>query len=140
MAEGMLRHLAGDRFTVYSAGSHPAGFIHPLAIDTLARMDISLDGHVSKSWDVYANTPMELVITVCDNAAGETCPVWSGAPLQAHWPLPDPVYQAGSAAEQLEFASRIAQRLRTKIEGLIEIDWTATSHTIEDRLKFLGEI
>ena len=140
MAEAMLRALGGDRFEALSAGSHPAGFVHGLAIEAMARMDIALDDHESKGWDTYADTPLDLVITVCDSAAGETCPAWPGSPFSAHWPLPDPAYHPGTDEERIEFALRVAQRLRTKIMGLIELDWSAPRAAIEERLRFLGEI
>jgi len=140
MAEALLRSLGGDRFEALSAGSHPAGFIHGLAIEAMARMNIDLDGHESKSWDTYAETPLDLVITVCDNAAGETCPTWPGSPLTAHWSLPDPAYHPGTDMDRIRFASRVAERLRMKIEGLIELDWSAPRPVIEERLRFLGEI
>ena len=140
MAEGLLRALGGDRFEALSAGSHPAGFVHGLAIEAMARMSISLDDHESKSWNAYGDTPLDLVITVCDNAAGETCPTWPGSPLTAHWSLPDPAYHPGTDEERLHFAMRVSERLRTKVVGLIELDWSGPRAAIEQRLRFLGEI
>ncbi len=140
MAEAILRHLASDRFDALSAGSHPAGFVHPLAIEAMRRLDIALQEQVSKSWDDLADTPVDAVITVCDHAAGEACPVWSGSPVTVNWPLPDPAYHLGTEEERLEFALRIAQRLCTKIEALIELDWSMGRDELTKRLQFLGEI
>lgn len=140
MAEAMLRHLGGDRFDALSAGSAPAGFVHALAEEVLAAMDIPLVEPRSKSWDEFADVSVDLVITVCDNAAGETCPVWPGDPLRAHWPLPDPAYHLGTPEEQIAFAMHVAGRLLTKIQALVDLDWSAKRDDLADRLRFLGEI
>lgn len=139
MAEALLRSLAGDRFEALSAGSHPAGFIHPLAEDAMAAMNIPLDGARSKSWDEFSTDPVDVVITVCD-AAAELCPTWPGTPIVAHWPLPDPVGHWGSEEDRQAFAAGIAQRLLTKIQGLIELDWSLDREELTRRLGFLGEI
>jgi len=140
MAEALLRHLGGDRFEVCSAGSKPAGFIHALAIEAMARMGVPMEDAVSKSWDEFADQPVDLVVTVCDNAAGEPCPVWPGTPRVAHWGLPDPSYHPGTPEERLDFAMRVAERLRTKLLGLIQLDWSMDDAEVDRRLKFLGEI
>ncbi len=140
MAEAILRHLRADRFEALSAGSHPAGFVHEVAIDTMRRMTIPMEDHASKSWDEFAQTPVDVVITLCDEAATEPCPTWVGGPITSHWSLPDPTYHPGSDEERREFALRIAERLRTKIERMVELDWSAESGELKKRLDFLGEI
>ena len=142
MAEAILRHLGGEEFEAHSAGSHPAGFVHELAIEAMRNLNIPMDEtrHVSKSWDEFADDPVEVVITVCDAAAGEACPIWPGDPLRAHWPLPDPAFHLGSDGARLNLALSVAQRLVTKIQGLIELDWSQDREEITGRLKFLGEI
>ena len=140
MAEAMLRHLGGDRFEALSAGTHPAGFIHPLAIDAMRQSNIPLTDQRSKSWDEYAGIAVDAVITVCDAAAAQTCPVWPGSPLTAHWSLPDPVYHPGTDEQRLAFTLLIAERLRTKIEGLVALDWSGDRAELKQRLDFLGEI
>ena len=140
MAEALLRHCGGDRFEAHSAGSHPAGYVHPLSIKALARMGIGIEGQTSKSWDAFATNSMDVVITVCDNAAKEICPVWPGQPLTAHWPLTDPAMRVGTDQELLAFTISIAERLRVKIEAIVRLDWTATPETLSERLNFLGEI
>jgi len=140
MGEAILRHLGGDRFEVFSAGSHPAGFVHPLAIDALAKLGVPITDGGSKSWNEFAETSMDVVITVCDAAAGEPCPVWVGAPLTAHWSLPDPVFQLGTDEERLAFTLRVAERLRAKIQGLVDLDWSSKPEQLRRRLEFLGEI
>lgn len=88
IAEGLLNQLGGDRFKAFSAGSHPKGEVHPLALATLRSMHIADAGYRSKSWGEFAKADvaaMDFVITVCDQAAGEVCPVWPGQPITAHW-------------------------------------------------------
>lgn len=140
MAEAILRHLAGDRFEALSAGSHPAGFIHPITVETMQRMEIPMEGQTSKSWDAYAQTPVEAMITLCDDAAREECPVSHSDVIRVHWSLPDPVGHFGSDEERLEFSLRVAERLRTKVEGLVDSDWSASRGELIRRLEFLGEI
>jgi arsenate reductase len=140
MAEAMLRHMGGDRFDALSAGSHPAGFVHQVAIDTLSRLGIPLGEATSKSWEEFGSAELDLVVTVCDAAAGETCPVWPGAPMKAHWPLPDPVYHQGSDEDRQAFALTVGERLRTKIKAMIELDWSMDPGELQRRLAFLGDI
>jgi arsenate reductase len=110
LAEGILRHKGQPLFTAYSAGSHPHGEVHPLAIRELQRAGISTEGLRSKSWDEFADSSapkMDFVITLCDSAAKETCPVWPGQPMTAHWGIPDPG-NAGEDQAVLERAFRDA--------------------------------
>jgi arsenate reductase len=93
MAEAILKHRGAPNFAAYSAGSHPAGYVHPNALRQLRAAGLPGDGLRSKSWDEFgaAGAPaMDFVFTVCDNAAREVCPVWPGQPMTAHWGLPDP--------------------------------------------------
>jgi len=102
LAEMILNHRGGSRFAGFSAGSHPRGEVHPLALELLAAKGLAIAGLRSKSWHEFAasNAPrMDRIITVCDNAAGEACPVWPGRPAVAHWGLPDPAAVQGSEAE-----------------------------------------
>jgi arsenate reductase len=140
MAEAMLRHMAGDRFEVMSAGSHPAGFVHELAVTAMDRMGIAMKGQRSKGWDEYENTPLDLVITVCDAAASVPCPTWPGNAMKAHWPLPDPACYAGEADERIEFALQVAKRLQTKLEKLVDMDFSQDRAQLQQHLDFLGDI
>jgi arsenate reductase (thioredoxin) len=110
LAEGILRHKGRAQFAAYSAGSHPHGEVHPLALRELERARISTEGLRSKGWDEFAapGAPvMDFVFTLCDDAAREACPVWPGQPMTAHWGILDPG-NAGQDREVLERAFRDA--------------------------------
>ncbi len=99
LGEALLNAMAPQRFKAYSAGSHPGGSVNPLAIDLLERNRIATVGLRSKSWDEFAQPgapPLDFVFTVCDAAAAESCPVWPGQPVSAHWGIPDPAAVLGS--------------------------------------------
>jgi len=103
LAEAILNHRGGGRFRGYSAGSHPVGRVNPFAIDLLRQANIATEGLRSKSWDEFAApgaAPLDFVFTVCDNAAGEVCPMWPGQPMTAHWGLPDPAAVPGTDADK----------------------------------------
>jgi len=140
MAEAILRHLGGDRFQAFSAGTHPAGYIHALAFDALESLGIPVGELASKSIKDFADTPLDVVITVCDAAAAEPCPVWPGNPIRAHWSLPDPAHYPGTDDERRAFAILVAQRLKTKIDGLIALNPNLQADELRKRLEFLGEI
>lgn len=102
MAESILNQMGLGRFTGFSAGSQPAGIVNPRALALLERNHFRTEGLRSKNWDEFAapGAPeMDFVLTVCDKAAGEVCPVWPGQPLSAHWGVPDPVAASGSEAD-----------------------------------------
>ena len=106
LAEAILNQQGAGRFHAYSAGSHPAGQVHPKALDLLARNHHRVAGLRSKNWSEFAQPGapvMDFVLTVCDKAAGEVCPLWPGQPLSAHWGVPDPSAASGSA-EQIDRA------------------------------------
>ena len=99
IAESILRQVGAARFRAYSAGSQPAGRVNPFAIELLERNRMPTDGLRSKNWDEFAQPgapELDFVFTVCDNAAGEICPVWPGQPMTAHWGIPDPAAVEGS--------------------------------------------
>ena len=103
MAEAILNREGRGRFKAFSAGSYPKGQVHPTALATLADMGFVTDGYRSKSWDEFAapGAPeLDFVFTVCDNAAGEVCPVWPGQPMTAHWGIEDPAAVEGDAEHQ----------------------------------------
>lgn len=103
MAEGILNRLGGGRFVAHSAGSFPTGKVNPLALEILGNNGIPTAGLRSKAWDEFAEPGaphVDFVFTVCDKAAGETCPIWPGQPMTAHWGIADPAAAQGSDAEK----------------------------------------
>lgn len=115
LAESILNEKWGDRFRGYSAGSHPAGRVNPGAVELLSQLGHATLGFRSKSWDEFAQPgapPLDFVFTVCDNAAGEACPVWPGKPVTAHWGVPDPAHIEDPVAGSRAF--RDAYRLLSR--------------------------
>ena len=123
MAEVLLNAKGGARFTACSAGSQPTGAVNPAAIAQLEAQGHATDGLRSKRWDEFAHgSALDIVITVCDNAAGESCPVWPGAPVTAHWGIPDPAAVSGNRnAVRVAFATAYA-RLEARIDQLLAVD------------------
>jgi len=114
MAEGLLRHLAGDRFEAFSAGTE-ATHVRPLAIRAMAEKGIDISGQTSKTLDRYLGEPFDAVITVCDQAA-EACPVFPGARKRLHWSFPDPSRATGSQEEQLAVYRQVRDDIQARIE------------------------
>jgi protein-tyrosine-phosphatase len=103
LAEALINHWGHGKFCGYSAGSHPQGRVHPIALELLNHMRLPVDGLRSKGWDEFAKPSapvMDFVFTVCDKAAGEVCPVWPGQPITAHWGVEDPAAVQGSDTER----------------------------------------
>ena len=124
MAEALLNHLGKDQFIAFSAGSFPTGTVHPLALKTLQSKGVSTFGLRSKQWDEFKGKPIDIVITVCDQAAGESCPIFPGKPVKGHWSLPDPAKFMGSDSDrQQEFMdvfSMIEQRIKILLRLPVE--------------------
>lgn len=124
LAEALLNDMGQDRFKAYSAGSSPRENQqpNPLGLQVLQKAGIATDGLRSKSWDEFASPgapKMDLIITVCDNAAGEVCPIWPGHPATAHWGYPDPSEGDGSDAEKLEAFRKTMHAMKRRLELLI---------------------
>jgi len=117
LGEAILNEIGKGRFRAFSAGSHPAGQVNPLAIELLQRNHMSTEGLRSKSWDEFA-TPdsphLDFVFTVCDNAAGEVCPIWPGQPMTAHWGVEDPAAVEGSTEAMQRAFSQVFMLLHRK--------------------------
>jgi protein-tyrosine-phosphatase len=124
MAEGILNSVGRSRFKAFSAGSHPAGEVNPYALDTLRNNGIPATGFRSKSWDEFSGESapaFDFVFTVCDKAAGEVCPVWTGQPMTAHWGVEDPAAVQGSDEERRRAFLDAARILKRRIELLLAL-------------------
>lgn len=124
LAESLLNGLSKGRFRAFSAGSHPGGKVNPFAIELLDKSGLPTAGLHSKSWDEFAaaDAPvMNFVFTVCDNAAGETCPFWPGQPMTAHWGVEDPAEVTGSDDEKRAAFRRALTILKRRIELLLAL-------------------
>ncbi|MFN9470602.1 arsenate reductase ArsC [Acidovorax sp.] len=140
LAEALLNHFGGGRFKGYSAGSFPSGTVNPMALATLERLHVPVVDARSKNWEEFAapGAPaLDFVFTVCDNAAGEICPIWPGQPMSAHWGVPDPSTVEGTE-EEVERAFRdTALILKRRIELLLalplaKLDTLAIKRQVED--------
>jgi protein-tyrosine-phosphatase len=132
LAEALLNHLGKGKFKAYSAGSSPKDnqTPNPMAIATLNKAGIPTDGLTSKSWDIFAapDAPhMDLVITVCDNAAGEVCPYWPGQPATAHWGYADPSETVGTDAEKLEACRQTLHLIKRRLDIFTSLPLTSIS-------------
>jgi arsenate reductase len=119
MAETLLNQWGKGRFRAFSAGSHPAGKINPFTLDLLQLLKLPTAGLRSKSWDEFAapGAPvMDFVFTVCDQAAGEVCPIWPGQPISAHWGFPDPAALVGPDVEKRAFFADVFRQIETPIK------------------------
>jgi arsenate reductase (thioredoxin) len=118
LAEVLINHWGHGRFKGMSAGSFPKGAVHPMALKLLQNLKLPTEGLRSKSWNEFAApgaAPLDFVFTVCDNAAGETCPYWPGQPMTAHWGVPDPAAVHGTELEQLNAFREAFRTLENRI-------------------------
>jgi arsenate reductase len=118
MAEALINHFGRGRYQAWSAGSVPAGYVHRKSIETLKRHGINPGQPRSKSWNEFAEQSFDLVITVCDQAAGESCPLFPGKPKKLHWSTPDPAKATGSEAEIDAAFDKAFLMLRNRVEDL----------------------
>ncbi len=124
LAEGLLNQFGRGRFRAFSAGSHPNGTVNPFALSTLRASNIPTDGLRSKNWDELAlpgSPALDFVLTVCDKAAGEMCPVWPGQPMTAHWGVPDPAAFEGSDEDKVRLFAATAVTLRRRIDLMLSL-------------------
>ena len=140
IAEALLNHVGKGRFRAFSAGSFPKGEVHPLALNVLETADLPTAGLRSKSWDEFAvpGAPeLDFIFTVCDNAANETCPIWPGHPMTAHWGIPDPAAAEGTDAEEQVAFLETVRMLRNRISLFLalpieEVDKIALHHRLRE--------
>ncbi len=138
LAESLLGHWGDGRFRAFSAGSFPRGAVHPHALRLLQSLDLPSEGLRSKSWDEFAASGapvMDFIFTLCDEAAGEICPVWPGQPITAHWGLPNPADCAGSEAEQMQAFRDTLRVLENRIKPFVALPFDAL-----DRLSLARQV
>jgi arsenate reductase len=119
LAEAALGRWGAGKFNSFSAGSHPKGAVHPMTLKLLSNLKYDVSGYRSKSWDEFAGpgaVPLDFVFTVCDNAAGEVCPIWPGQPMTAHWGVEDPAAFVGPEEATLKYFKRIYLELEARIK------------------------
>jgi protein-tyrosine-phosphatase len=144
LAEAYLNASGRGRFRAYSAGSHPAGRVNPMALELLAKNGIDTAGLRSKSWDEFARPGApepDFVLTVCDNAAGEACPLWPGQPMTAHWGIADPAAVIGTEAEVRNAFVRAFKELTARINLLTSLPVDKLDRlTLQRRLVEIGRL
>ena len=142
MAESILNQEGAGRFHAFSAGSRPKGEVHPLALKTLETMGYPSDGFRSKSWDEFSGPDapeIDFIITVCDNAAGESCPIMRGTARRAHWGVEDPASVEGSEEEKMRAFAQTATFLKSRIMAFLDVSHkTIDSMALDARMKQIG--
>jgi protein-tyrosine-phosphatase len=144
MAECAINRWGKGKFKGFSAGSHPKGAIHPLTLELLKELNYETSGLRGKSWDEFAQPDgpsLDFVFTVCDKAAAESCPVWPGQPITAHWGVSDPVAFQGSDGEQRRFFFRIYSEIENRIKIFASLRMeTLESFALRERVREIGKI
>ncbi len=139
IGEALFNHLGQGRVAAVSAGSKPTGEVHPKSLQLLESRGISTAGLRSKSWDEFAHSPIDIVITVCDAAAGEACPVFQGAPVKAHWGLPDPAQATGTEAEIMAAFESIGKTMEARIRAFLRLPPGLPKDELSKQLRAIGE-
>lgn len=143
MAEAMMNTLGAARFRAFSAGSHPTGKVNPFALELLQKNRIATEGVRSKSWDEFASPgapALDFVITVCDSAAGEVCPIWPGQPITAHWGVEDPAAVEGSDDDKRRAFFHAYNRLQNRIQLFLSLPLAKLDRVaLTQRLKEIGK-
>jgi len=142
LAEAVMNHVGQGRFRSYSAGSTPKGDVHPMTLETLRKAGISTEGLRSKGWDEFASpaaAKMDFVFTVCDNAAGEVCPVWPGQPMTAHWGIEDPAAVEGPEFKQRAAFDDALRYMRNRIAAFMSLPLTSIDRmSLASKLQGIG--
>jgi arsenate reductase len=143
LAEALFNTLGAGRFHAFSAGSHPSGTVNPFAIEQLQALRYPTDKLRSKSWDEFAQPsapPMDFIVTVCDNAAGEPCPLWPGHPITAHWGFPDPAAVSGTNEEKRAAFALTVRQLRWRVELFLSLPLTTLDRSaIASQMQTIGQ-
>ncbi len=142
LAEVILNQAGAGRFHAYSAGSQPAGKVNPLTLELLQALGHETQNLRSKSWDDFREGPaFDFVFTVCDQAAQETCPVWPGQPLTAHWGIPDPAAAEGSLPERMQAFQQAYGQLRRRIEIFLNLPLASLERlSLQAKLEEIGKV
>jgi len=144
LGEALINHWGRGKFVGYSAGSSPKGTVHPIALELLRHMKMPTDGMRSKSWDEFAKPGapnLDFVFTVCDNAAGESCPVWPGQPMTAHWGVEDPAAVEGSETEKWIAFRQAFRELENRIRIFTSLPIRSLDKVkLQERLREIGKI
>ena len=144
LAESILRKLGAGKFRAFSAGSHPKGTVNPHALATLEACDFPTEGLRSKSWDEFSlpgSPSIDFIFTVCDNAAGEACPVWPGHPMTAHWGIEDPAAESGTEIDKQRAFATAFRHLRNRIELFCAIPLhRLDTLALQNRLREIGDL
>lgn len=143
LAEALINHWGGGRFRGFSAGSHPKGAVHPIALELLKQMRLPNQGLRSKSWDEFAapaGPSLDFVFTVCDNAAGEVCPYWPGQPMTAHWGIADPAAVQGTDTDKWVAFREAFRVLENRIESFTSLPMGSLDRVkLQARLDAIGK-
>jgi arsenate reductase len=142
LAESLINHLGRGHFRGFSAGSHPKGTVHPIALELLNQVGLPTEGLRSKPWDEFAASGaprLDFVFTVCDNAAGEVCPYWPGQPITAHWGVPDPAAVEGSETQKRTAFRNALKALESRIKIFTSLPIASLDRmTLKERLDAIG--
>jgi arsenate reductase (thioredoxin) len=143
MGEALFNTLGAGRFTAYSAGSHPTGKVNPFAVEQVRALGFPVGDLRSKSWDEFAqpdSPQMDFIVTVCDNAAGEVCPIWPGHPVTAHWGFPDPASVEGDDEKKRAAFAQTLRQIRNRVQLFLNLPLeTLDRMAIENRMRAIGQ-
>jgi arsenate reductase len=143
LGEALFNTMSAGRFQAFSAGSHPSGKVNPFAIEQVKALGYPTESLRSKSWDEFAQPgapEMDFVVTVCDNAAGEACPIWPGHPMTAHWGFPDPAAVEGTEGEKRAAFAQTLRQIRHRVQLFLSLPLESLDRmAIENKMRAIGQ-
>ena len=144
MAEALFNTMGAGRIKAYSAGSHPTGKVNPFALEQVRALGYPTENLRSKSWDEFAQPgapQMDFIVTVCDNAAGEVCPLWPGKPVTAHWGFPDPAAAVGTDEQKRAAFAHTLSQIRKRVQQFLSLPLeTLDRRSIEEQIRDIGKV